>query len=637
MSPSSSSLAKLRIVAINDCYELTNLPKLQTFLKKLSPKANCVVLAGDFLSPSTLSSIDGGRGMVATLRALGLTHACLGNHEADLHWPQLQNRIEELTRQKTPKTSSTETTSNSKKPSKKSRGVQLINTNLREPPLSASKLKNNDWINIMTHPERTPPYSMVTTACGRVNVALLGLVSDERTVFRDGTFRGAPIANVLDSYRETYEQIMSNNNDDGVAADFVLPLTHMSLDRDTSLAKLMLELQPASQLPGIIIGGHEHEPYDVKVYPGESGENEIVSTSSDDDGGSSQNSNDGGPHVRILKSGTEAENATLIDLTFDAEDPVKPLIQVEADIVSMEPYEPSKVVQSIVKQRMSVIDNLAGEIIVHAETLLPPGTPLSSERSRFQQTTVGAVLCKAVKDEMEHVDACIINGATIKGNTVYNNDRISYADLKKELPFPTKIVVVPMKRWELMEAIHYSRRYTEEGVLVKEEDNEDVQPVPRRGYLQVDLDFNADGIPAGGPVLEDIVQVALPRNLLSGFCRIQPLMDLGKRLKEEGNFPGPDDFVPAILLIVRHFCKNQWIDIVKNDIQFDDIDLNGDQVLDRQEIKIMMEKFLGHEPPEFVVNDMIDAIDADEDGVIDAGEFSYLLATMEREDLFRKL
>ena len=183
-----------------------------------------------------------------------------------------------------------------------------------------------------------------------------------------------------------------------------------------------------------------------------------------------------------------------------------------------------------------------------------------------------------------------------------------------------------------MEAIHYSRRFTEEGDLVQEDED-----IPRWGYLQVDLDFDADGIPAGGPVLEDIVKVALPRNLLNGFCRIQPLMDLGQRLKEEGNFPGPDDFVPALLLIVRHFCKNQWIDIVKNDINFDDIDLNGDQVLDRQEIKIMMEKFLGHEPPDFVIDDMIDAIDSDEDGVIDAGEFSYLLATMEREDLFRKL
>ena len=78
-STPSSYLARIRIVAINDVYELGNLPKLQTFLSKLSSGAtssslvssspqppSAVVLAGDFLSPSTLSSIDGGRGMVVS-------------------------------------------------------------------------------------------------------------------------------------------------------------------------------------------------------------------------------------------------------------------------------------------------------------------------------------------------------------------------------------------------------------------------------------------------------------------------------------------------------------------------------------------------------------------------------------------
>jgi 5'-nucleotidase len=76
-----TSLARLRIVAITDVYELNNLPRLQTFLAKLTTAPSAVVLTGDFLSPSTLSSIDGGRGMVATLRAVGLTHVSFGNHE----------------------------------------------------------------------------------------------------------------------------------------------------------------------------------------------------------------------------------------------------------------------------------------------------------------------------------------------------------------------------------------------------------------------------------------------------------------------------------------------------------------------------------------------------------------------------
>eukprot|EP00978_Attheya_sp_CCMP212_P039101 scaffold200340_cov31-Attheya_sp.AAC.1 len=94
----------VRVVAINDVYELVNLPKLHTFLKKLKRQgtpATAVVLAGDFLSPSMLSSIDGGRGMVSCLRAAGVTHASLGNHEADLRLPDLRARLQELSKSTT--------------------------------------------------------------------------------------------------------------------------------------------------------------------------------------------------------------------------------------------------------------------------------------------------------------------------------------------------------------------------------------------------------------------------------------------------------------------------------------------------------------------------------------------------------
>ena len=44
---------------------------------------------------------------------------------------------------------------------------------------------------------------------------------------------------------------------------------------------------------------------------------------------------------------------------------------------------------------------------------------------------------------------------------------MSYAQLKKELPFPTKIVVVPMTRSEVQEAIYYSRNNVEENARDK--------------------------------------------------------------------------------------------------------------------------------------------------------------------------
>jgi hypothetical protein len=51
----------IRIIAVNDVYELANFPRLRTLFKQLSedPKVSRTVcfLAGDFVSPSILSSM----------------------------------------------------------------------------------------------------------------------------------------------------------------------------------------------------------------------------------------------------------------------------------------------------------------------------------------------------------------------------------------------------------------------------------------------------------------------------------------------------------------------------------------------------------------------------------------------------
>ena len=481
-----------------------------------------------------------------------------------------------------------------------SKSTIFLNTNLR-----TDLPKNAQWIETVT-----VPYSILQTPCQRVNVALLGLLSDEPGIFRDNTFRKIPISNVLETYTKYHSKIIPK------LADFCIPLTHQSITRDRELAQHMLSLSKYDDddddddgsSRGVIIGGHEHEPFDEFI------QDEHATN---------------GRGIRILKSGMNAEAAHLIDLSFDFENDRPTLANIDVDLVEMKAYEPSVVVQTIVDNHMSVVKALEHEYVIDDDTtgILPPGVPFSSERSRFQQTTVGAIFCLMIKEELE-VDACIINGATIHGGKTYENFKMSYAELKKELPFPTKMVVVPMKRWELQEAIYYSRTAVEEGVDL------DAKEIPRRGYLQVDWDFEEHGDTSGGP--DDIFNVAVPRNLLTGFCNIKPLMEIGARLKAEGTFPGKDDFVPAIDLVVRHACKNKWFQILNNSTSFEQMDLNHDGVIDRHEVKQMMEKILGHEPEEFVVDNMIASIDQDGNGVIDMGEFSYLLATIEREHGWKK-
>ena len=62
----------LTLVAVNDVYDLEHLPKLRTLVDavKAERAGGTVIttLAGDFLSPSVLSSLDRGRGMVGAVQ-----------------------------------------------------------------------------------------------------------------------------------------------------------------------------------------------------------------------------------------------------------------------------------------------------------------------------------------------------------------------------------------------------------------------------------------------------------------------------------------------------------------------------------------------------------------------------------------
>jgi len=90
----------LTLVAVNDVYDLEHLPKLRTLVDavKAERAGGTVIttLAGDFLSPSVLSSLDRGRGMVQVLNAVGIEFACLGNHEADVGLKALRKRLGEF-------------------------------------------------------------------------------------------------------------------------------------------------------------------------------------------------------------------------------------------------------------------------------------------------------------------------------------------------------------------------------------------------------------------------------------------------------------------------------------------------------------------------------------------------------------
>jgi len=525
-------------------------------------RPSAITLNGDFLSPSALSSIDNGRGHVSVLRATGITHASLGNHEADLKLSVLKERLGELRR----------------------RGrIVVLNSNVSGMGRHSREL------------------DIVSSSCGRINVGLLGLLSDEAGMFRDGTFRGLQISDVKKKYQMMMEKIRMMK-----IADCLVPLTHQSLSADTHLAKWMLELQTEDQPSGgVILGGHEH----IKIH-------ELLSQSN---GGS----------VQIVKTGYNCERAAIVDLKFNSSTRI--LENTEVHFVELdEHFKPCQVVKSIVEKHLSALDHMQNFTVFDKKTMLSghfvdpltsENLPLSSKFARYEQTTVGAFFCTAIQLELG-VDCCIINGAPIKASKVYANGTMSYDDLRNELPFPLKMIVVDMTRKELREAIEYSRSNVEKGKssVVMEDGRTE-----RRGYLQTDFDYwRHSSMVKDHSNDNQVLSVALPRNLLKGFCKIQPLMELRHELESRNALPNEDDYLKAIDLIARYCCKDRWTTIAQQ-FSFSDLDLNQDGYLCREEIRIAIKRAMGHEPSNDLVDEMASAFDEDTSGFVDEYEFNQIL------------
>ncbi|MER2559985.1 MAG: 5'-nucleotidase C-terminal domain-containing protein [Myxococcaceae bacterium] len=197
----------LGLIAINDVYSLEHLPRLATLIAhhRATMVADrwLVVLAGDFIAPSVLSSLDGGRSMMRCLDALGVTHVVLGNHEDDVPLSELQARVREF------------------------HGVWL-GTNVRgfEPPL--------------------PSFDVVEV--GGKRVGLVGVVMDDANVYRRKPFGGVELERPNDAVTREAARLRTKER-----CDTVIALTHQWIADDRALAK--------TGVVPLILGGHEHDPF----------------------------------------------------------------------------------------------------------------------------------------------------------------------------------------------------------------------------------------------------------------------------------------------------------------------------------------------------------------------------------------
>ena len=219
MTHSAARGPTLRIICFNDVYTLDRLPSMLNLVRHYravdAADRTLVTLAGDFVGPSMLSSLDKGRSMIECLNAIGVSHVIFGNHEDDIELSELRHRIAEFS------------------------GVWLA-TNT---PQFAPSLPRHDIITVQSPSGR------------QVRIGLIGVVMNDETVYRRKPFGGVPIEPQNECVIREAQRLVQQ---EGLSC--VIPMTHQDVEDDRILAQTSV----SPPFP-VIVGGHEHKVF-VEQY-----------------------------------------------------------------------------------------------------------------------------------------------------------------------------------------------------------------------------------------------------------------------------------------------------------------------------------------------------------------------------------
>lgn len=220
--PPKTPECRLRIIHVNDVYSLENFPRLKACIDthRKSCRNLFVTLAGDFLAPYLLSSLDQGVGMVDCLNRVGIDILCFGNHESDVPYEALENRIAEF------------------------KGVWL-NSNM---PEFLPRLPESHVVNLVGE-DGTPSARVV----GFMGLLIGG--GKFASTYREDAMGGAAasIIPVLEAHGAVTSRIHAQHPN----CDAVVPLTHQDQAEDERLAAM--DMYP------VILAGHDHEVTNVSI------------------------------------------------------------------------------------------------------------------------------------------------------------------------------------------------------------------------------------------------------------------------------------------------------------------------------------------------------------------------------------
>lgn len=390
----------LRIISTSDVYELGNWPRVKAALEELrlpeqEGNYNLLVLPGDFLAPSVISCVDGGESMVDCINRIGFQYCIFGNHETDVKMTSLADRIRES-------------------------NFVWINSNMTGLPEYFPDLPEYVKLDFESSTQKR-------------SIALIGLLTDDKYLYRVGAFGGAKIAPIADTALRLQEKLAP-------LVDCVIPMTHQSMAHDRHLA-----LISSGRFP-VILGAHDHSPFTETVAG-----------------------------IPIIKAGMDAINLAITDIVWSSPATPKEAPDVSISLVPVKRFEPDAEMTDIVKSHQT---RVLGALDAAHIMPLRPSVPLTSYAIRVEQRTMGTMLSSLLRDSIMG-DCCLLPSGTIRRGYDYPSDHFvfTYRDLVSELPFDDDIVVVDFPGSVIQEGLKFSRGPLRRGM---------------GGFLQVDCGTEVD-------------------------------------------------------------------------------------------------------------------------------------------------
>ena len=523
----------LRVIHINDVYLLDNFPHFKTLVDECSdgPDKTAVVMAGDFLVPSLLSSLDKGRGMVDTMEMCGVTHVCFGNHETDVPSDAMVEWISQS-------------------------DFVWLNTNMRD---------LDTKLNVDTEPHDVIE---VTHGAHTKRVAFLGLLTDDPSLYRPGSFADAKIEPILPKTEEYLNEEMP------AGIDLAIPVTHQSMPEDRAFANKF-----SGAIFPIVLGGHDHEPYD-EIHSG----------------------------ARIIKTGMDAHNTAIVDIKWPVDgDSVSDRPMIDVDLIPTNTFASDPQVLARVQAHEAVLNELERAKLFRIEDWNDNvDGPFSTVDNRLGFSTGSEALVSIVRMGMR-AQCGILNAGCIRANRLYEStDWFTWSDLKTEIPYPTGITVVPMPGKVLEATIAHSRSGSRQN-----------PPVASGAYIQTcdQIKWNSetwtiDSIRGEPFDPEALYLTAVPGHFFSGMDNHEPLLEWAK--DQVGLATDEDALRPAKMVVVEVFSALIWLEMGS----FADIDTDGDAVLTREEVKARVVEVFGEEVADLAVDNIMSVADVLNTGTI---------------------